>query len=405
MRITLSFGAAEASPDPSQAVTVLAPPSGVMAVFDNLPEGEGAAEALEVARLSIVERLGPLRVAISDDGEMSKPQLRAAFTEALAEVSRDVGRAVAGAHLSVTAVVAAPGLVAVAHVGHTEGYLLRAGEVLKLTRPHTFGQRMADGGARVDAPFGDRAWQGLGQAEALVPHLIFFKPRAADAVLLMPRATRRVLLPVDYTRASTEGASDSAAVSAALLEAAARRDPDGVPAVALLEIRAPDEAPRPLRYDLAWSGAARGASVDITAALSAVLEDCPLLAGLDATERMLVLGRASTSALHAGDVLFTRGEPADSLSLVLIGELRAEDRSDAWRTGVHGVVGHGALVGERTRLSTVRAATDARVLTIPSSELNEVIAAHPRIGLALYRNTARLLLRRSLALDELLEAD
>jgi NTE family protein len=99
-------------------------------------------------------------------------------------------------------------------------------------------------------------------------------------------------------------------------------------------------------------------------------------------------GRATRRALRAGDVLFRRGDPGDSVYLVETGRLEVRGRS-AGADAVVAELGRGDLVGEMSVLSdlprtaTVIACRDSRLLRLDRHDFAELMAVAPEIGVDL----------------------
>jgi len=97
--------------------------------------------------------------------------------------------------------------------------------------------------------------------------------------------------------------------------------------------------------------------------------------------------RALIRTLGPGDFVHLEGDPAESVSAVLDGQLLVEAYPESsWEPVVIGVYGRGALIGvealgagERRRTSTVRAATNAQLATISRREVRD-FAQHSSEG-------------------------
>lgn len=85
-----------------------------------------------------------------------------------------------------------------------------------------------------------------------------------------------------------------------------------------------------------------------------------------------------------GEVLIRRGDPSDSLYLVLEGSLWVEEAKAELGAGT--VVGEiGVLSGTRKRTATVIAKTDCVLARVSADDFQQVYFTHPSVGLSLVR--------------------
>ena len=92
--------------------------------------------------------------------------------------------------------------------------------------------------------------------------------------------------------------------------------------------------------------------------------------------------------LKAGDVVFTKGEPADVMYAVVDGELEVEVNGHTVATiGPGQIVGEMALIDrhETPRTATVRALTDAKVVSVDEDEFLRLVHRTPFFALQLLR--------------------
>jgi CRP/FNR family cyclic AMP-dependent transcriptional regulator len=113
------------------------------------------------------------------------------------------------------------------------------------------------------------------------------------------------------------------------------------------------------------------------------IADHPFFASIDDLEIEFVTDAAETMQFEAGETLFRRGDPGDSVMLVLSGRVAAESHRSGGELLVMNVVETGELVGEMavlegtTRSATVTALEPCEVLVIPSSEFLALLVNHP----------------------------
>jgi hypothetical protein len=85
-----------------------------------------------------------------------------------------------------------------------------------------------------------------------------------------------------------------------------------------------------------------------------------------------------------GEVIIRKGEPSDSLYLVLEGSLWVEEAKTELGAGT--VVGEiGVLSGTRKRTATVVARTDCVLARVSADDFQQVYFTHPSVGLSLVR--------------------
>jgi CRP/FNR family cyclic AMP-dependent transcriptional regulator len=119
---------------------------------------------------------------------------------------------------------------------------------------------------------------------------------------------------------------------------------------------------------------------------AAALRDHPLFSGIDEREIECLLGSAETRRFDAGELLFRRGDPGDSVLLVLSGRVSVETRLANGETVVMNVLEAGELVGEMavlegtTRSADITALEPCEALIIPNGEFLGLLVGHP--GLA-----------------------
>jgi CRP-like cAMP-binding protein len=85
-----------------------------------------------------------------------------------------------------------------------------------------------------------------------------------------------------------------------------------------------------------------------------------------------------------GDVIIRKGDPSDSLYLVLEGSLWVEEARTELGAGT--VVGEiGVLSGTRKRTATVIAKSDCVLARVSADDFQQVYFTHPSVGLSLVR--------------------
>ena len=105
-----------------------------------------------------------------------------------------------------------------------------------------------------------------------------------------------------------------------------------------------------------------------------------LFSDLDDEQLDVLAASAREFSVAAGQPLIQRGDPGSGLFILEEGRavVDAPEGSRELRPG--DVFGERSLVDGVARTARVRAQTDVRCLAIPRSELEQVIAAHPKLG-------------------------
>ncbi|BBO88794.1 cyclic nucleotide-binding domain-containing protein [Desulfosarcina ovata] len=132
-------------------------------------------------------------------------------------------------------------------------------------------------------------------------------------------------------------------------------------------------------------------------AIMACLSGIPIFAELDADQLNLISGRMHVQRLEAGDIVFNEGDPGNEVCFVVEGILdvlkldngRLEQKIAVKAPG--GSIGEMAVIGNFSRTATVRARTDATLLTLSRDHFEQICQDHPVIGVRMLRAMARLL--------------
>jgi CRP/FNR family cyclic AMP-dependent transcriptional regulator len=99
-----------------------------------------------------------------------------------------------------------------------------------------------------------------------------------------------------------------------------------------------------------------------------------------------VNGGRSESAYKKGKVVFTQGEPADSVFYIQSGKIKIAVTSKQGKEAVVAVLGpgefmgEGCLIGQPLRLATAKAMTDSAVLRVEKPEMVRVLHAEPEFA-------------------------
>ena len=120
-----------------------------------------------------------------------------------------------------------------------------------------------------------------------------------------------------------------------------------------------------------------------------ILENHPFFSKLAASERDTLLSRARAKRFRAGEIIFHKGVPGDSMMAVLSGQVRisapgVDGREIVLNTIEAGqVFGEIALVDGGPRTAEAAAATDCELLFLDRRDFLPFLESHPSLALAL----------------------
>ena len=112
-----------------------------------------------------------------------------------------------------------------------------------------------------------------------------------------------------------------------------------------------------------------------------------------------------------GQILFTEGEPGDSLYIVLSGKVKLGRRASDGRENLVAVMGPSDQFGELSlfdpgpRTATAVVVTDGRIARLPKAALQKWVQERPQIAVQLLRVVARRLRRTNTMLADLIFVD
>ncbi|HEX2417485.1 MAG TPA: Crp/Fnr family transcriptional regulator [Micromonosporaceae bacterium] len=142
-----------------------------------------------------------------------------------------------------------------------------------------------------------------------------------------------------------------------------------------------------------------------------VLARCGLFQGVDPEAAESLAKELEYFEVRKGDVVFTEGEPGDSLYIVISGKIKVGRRAADGRQNLIAVMGPSDMVGELSlfdpgpRTATATAITDSRVARLRKSALRPWLSNRPEIAEQLLRVLARRLRRTNDALADLIFTD
>lgn len=127
----------------------------------------------------------------------------------------------------------------------------------------------------------------------------------------------------------------------------------------------------------------------------AVVRQTPLFSGVGPEPLRVLLASASVQAVNRGTTVFLQGDPADAFFVVLDGWIKLYRLSSAGGEAVLAVFTRGQSFAEAAAFAlgtfpvTAEAATDARLLRIPTGNLEQLICQMPELALAMLASTSR----------------
>lgn len=142
-----------------------------------------------------------------------------------------------------------------------------------------------------------------------------------------------------------------------------------------------------------------------------VLARAGLFQGVDADAAEALAGDFEIIDSPRGTILFSEGDPGDSLYIVLTGKVKLGRRSSDGRENLVAIMGPSDEFGELSlfdpgpRTATAVVVTDARIAILPKDALVRWVSARPEIALQIMRVIARRLRRTNTMLADLIFVD
>lgn len=127
------------------------------------------------------------------------------------------------------------------------------------------------------------------------------------------------------------------------------------------------------------------------------LGDLPLFARLSAAEMRFIVRHVHIFSLETGDTIFEEGEIGNCICFVIEGILDVIKKSMAGNSVVIASLTKGSTIGEMAviddfpRSATVRARSEATLVTFTRDEFDRILERQPELGIKLLRGIARIL--------------
>lgn len=251
----------------------------------------------------------------------------------------------------------------VAHVGNSRAYLLRDGELQRLTEDHTIAElRQRRGrGRSIDEGDGQVLYQCLGGSFEVDVDLAEVRLMGGDVLLLctdgLVRALREEhildLLDPQDLKESVKG----------LLRASVQLGAEDDVSVVLIDIEEGDEPANTMD------------------AVTQTLKDIFLFEDMTEQELLVIAPYLEEEVFDKGDVIVTEGEPGDCFYIIISGHVRVS------RQNLHlvdiaggGHFGEIALARPVKRSATVKALTPVRVFSFSQEQFHRIIRNKPDLG-------------------------
>ena len=145
----------------------------------------------------------------------------------------------------------------------------------------------------------------------------------------------------------------------------------------------------------------------VAADLADVLRRTSLLASVPDADLAMLAGASRVRTLRRGQVVFSAGDPGDSLIVLITGRLKVVTRSADGAELTHTIVGPGETLGEVSiadggpRSADVETLADSQLLFIPRERVQDVCARIPAVALALAASVAATVRRLTEATSDL----
>lgn len=127
------------------------------------------------------------------------------------------------------------------------------------------------------------------------------------------------------------------------------------------------------------------------------IANIPLFDELDMPELELLAGQMQLVGLEKGETVFNEWDKGDFVCFVEEGTLEVLKKSGGDTYGTVATLGRGRSIGEMSiienfpRSATVKALTQARVVTFFRQDFNTIMGNHAALGIKLLKGLARLL--------------
>lgn len=271
--------------------------------------------------------------------------------------------------------VALSGAVALAHVGDSRAYLVRQGQIFRMTEDHTVANQGLRAGLFTEeelphVPFAHALTRSYGPRPEVEIDTLFFPTGPGDRFVLCSDGITKHMRGGEILEFG-KGLKARKAAETIVAECRSRGGLDNLTCV-IVDIGAEPGTVVTPRLSL-------GDQLDLMGKLF-------LFEHLSRQELMRVLRIAYVEDHLPGDLIVKEGASGDVMYLVLAGELEVHLKDEHLNTiSTGGHFGELALVGDQQRSATVEAMTEASLLAIARQDLERLMDEEPRLAVGLLR--------------------
>jgi CRP/FNR family cyclic AMP-dependent transcriptional regulator len=116
------------------------------------------------------------------------------------------------------------------------------------------------------------------------------------------------------------------------------------------------------------------------------LERIPFFAGLKPEELEQIAGIGQRTSIEAGRSIVERGDPGDSMYIVLSGMAQVDVGGRFHDLKPGDFFGEMAVIAGKKRMATVKAAESVEALRIPADAFQAFLLEHPRVAVSMLRS-------------------
>lgn len=371
------------------------PSDGLFIVCDGMG-GHAAGEVASAHTVNtIVQTIQAMRPTLAEitagrvGAEVLGAALRAAIERACGELyalgRNDESRRGMGS--TCTALAIAGRRAVLAHVGDSRCYLLRGGQLTQISNDHTYVAEAVRQGVlkpeeAATSPYGNVITRAVGPQETVIVDVVAFDLGPGDTLMLCSDGLHQYLESEAELAGILSRSSLENAVRSLTSLANERGGSDNITTV-MLRVPATET---------------NGAELGTLAGIEA-LRHVDLLRDLTMAEVIRLCQAFVPRDVPAGEVLIREGEPGEDFYVLVEGSVeiyRGQQLMAVLHKGSH--FGDIALVAERPRTASVRAATPCRLLTTRRSALYPFLEREPMLAAKFFWKLAQVL---SLRLDDL----
>ncbi len=348
---------------------------GLYAVADGVgghTDGEVAARmAVDVVRTYLTQNGAALERVRTAPPALARTEGAALLQSAIQEACRAIHQAGSretakrGMRTTFTCVLRLAGSGIVGHVGDSRLYLIRRGDIHRLTDDHTLAAWQLRAGMITPAEAAESAFRStltraLGSHESVQVDTLFLEIADGDLLVLCSDGLNRRVTD-DELRAHLQAANVATAPSELVALANARGGKDNVTVVTL-----------------ACTQAEQTVSLTSIAARVAAVAGLSLFQHLDYREHVAVLSVATDRHVSRGTVLAEEGAAASDLYVIVSGHVSVQRGGrELTRLGPGAHFGEMALVNDAPRSATVTALEEMDLLVIGRNEMMGLMRQDP----------------------------